>query len=110
MTKIQQNKQQFWEAHISHQKESQQSIPAYCKEHQLNRHTFSYWQAKLTGRPKTRSRKTSKPLTAFVPAVMTTPGTTVFPKFELQGQSLSDTLPNPQWLGEVLAHMIRGLR
>jgi hypothetical protein len=39
-----QEKQQYWDEHLSRWNESGLSQSAYCREHQLNLHRFIYWK------------------------------------------------------------------
>jgi len=40
----------FWEAHIDAWKETALTQTAYCREHELSVHRFSYWKRKRTQR------------------------------------------------------------
>lgn len=46
-----QEKQRYWDEHLSRWKESGLSQSAYCREHQLNLHRFIYWKKRRS--PKT---------------------------------------------------------
>lgn len=39
-----QEKQRYWDDHLSRWKESGLSQSAYCREHELNLHRFIYWK------------------------------------------------------------------
>jgi hypothetical protein len=49
------NKEQFWKKHTKLQKESGDSMMAYCRNHQLNYDQFCYWKQKW--QQQTRSAK-----------------------------------------------------
>ena len=46
-------KQQYWQRHIHAWKESGASQAGYCREHNLNLKTFTYWRRKLTRKAST---------------------------------------------------------
>jgi len=41
-------KRQFWQAHMTDWKQSQQSQSAYCETHHLKLATFGYWRTRLS--------------------------------------------------------------
>jgi len=51
-TESEDNKQRHWQQHIESWRKSELSQAAYCREHQLKPHRFSYWKRKLSVSPK----------------------------------------------------------
>jgi transposase-like protein len=92
-----QQKEQFWKAHLTQAKHFNGNISRYCQSQGLNVHTFKYWKRQLANRlTEPRSLVPS----SFVPVKVSTP--------ELQVSRRS--LPDPKWLGEFAAALIGGLR
>lgn len=42
------NKQRFWKSHIENWQQSKMSQVAYCREHALKLHQFTYWKTRLS--------------------------------------------------------------
>ncbi len=55
-------KQQYWQRNIQDWKESGNSQAGYCREHNLNIKTFTYWRRKLSQRLTTVSLVQVAPL------------------------------------------------
>lgn len=55
----------FWEPHVRCWQESKTSVKQYCKENNLNRSTFTYWQYIVLGKPK--SIEVSLPQPSIMP-------------------------------------------
>lgn len=85
-----------WKSHISAQKDSGQSMVAYCKANGLSPHTFGYWAQKI--KLESEAQATPPP---FLPVQ-------VVAKQSAPGEEKQ--LPDPKWVAEVLLHLALGFR
>ena len=44
----QQEKKEYWQQHITSQRESRLTLKAYCEQNKLKKATFGYWKKRLT--------------------------------------------------------------
>jgi len=62
------SKREFWSRHIENQSNSDLTQVEYCRQNNLNRHTFSYWKSKLS------RKEVFRPLLPVSISSDTTPG------------------------------------
>ena len=97
-TNQQHQREEIWANHISNWKKSSVEIRAYCREKGISHNTFYYWRKRLSSRLPATQKEKSLRISPFVPVSISR---------ELSSVS---TIPDPKWLGEFAAHLIRGLR
>jgi hypothetical protein len=81
----------MWISHIEAAKNYPGNIESYCRSKQISKPAFYYWRTKLA--------KESRPavLPRFLPVEVTR-----------SHQSAATTLPDPQWLAELIHHLQDG--
>jgi hypothetical protein len=72
-----------WASHIQSWQKTQQSQSAYCRDHELNYHRFTYWRRKLIKQASPARHPAQR--SGFIP---------VEPCSSVATQSLTATLPN----------------
>ncbi len=97
-TRQQRHREEIWANHISNWKKSSAEIRAYCRENGISHNTFYYWRKRLSSRLPAIQKEKSLRISPFVPV-----------SISREMQSVP-TMPDPKWLGEFAAHLIRGLR
>lgn len=94
MSKVPTERAKFWQQHVETAKSFAGTVQQYCDEHELEPSSFYQWRKRLVGTTQTPRRS------AFLPVVVSNPG---------QSQPSQASLPNAQWVAEVMLHLIRGL-
>ena len=73
----------LWASHIQSWQKTQQSQSAYCRDHDLNYHRFTYWHRKLVNQASLARHPAQR--SGFIP---------VEPCSSVAAQNLTATLPN----------------
>jgi len=73
----------LWANHIQSWQKTQQSQSAYCRDHDLNYHRFTYWRRKLVNQASLARHPAQR--SGFIP---------VEPCSSVAAQNLTATLPN----------------
>lgn len=73
----------LWASHIQSWQKTQQSQSAYCRDHDLNYHRFTYWRRKLVNQASLARKPAQR--SGFIP---------VEPCSSVAAQNLTATLPN----------------
>jgi len=73
----------LWASHIQSWQKTQQSQSAYCRDHDLNYHRFTYWRRKLVNQASLARHPAQR--SGFIP---------VEPCSSVAAQNLTATLPN----------------
>ncbi len=68
-----QSRSEFWNQHIENWSSSDLTQVEYCRQNELNRHTFSYWKSKLN------NKETFRPFLPVSIQPETTPSNSSFP-------------------------------
>ena len=65
----------YWGKHIQNWQQTDQSQNAYCKEHDLNYHRFTYWRRKLASKDQPSALRSGfvpvKPCPSITPSGLT---------------------------------------
>lgn len=94
MRKTQQRAAQLWQGRIEAAKAFPGSAAEFCRQEGIDSSSFYFWRRKLAAESNTAS--------PFVPAVIAAQ--------PVQASTQEESrLPDPKWIGEMLASMIRGL-
>lgn len=96
----------YWQGHIEKSKHCAVSVQSYCKANNLLESSYYYWRDKIYGKKLgLKTKATSKKVkSAFLPVVVSSEQ-----EFECYPQT-KRSLPDSQWVAEVITHVIRGLQ
>ena len=95
MSKVLSERAKFWQQHVEAAKSFPGSIQNYCELHELDSSSLYQWRKRFSGATQVKTKS------EFLPVVVSSPA--------LAGSTAGSTLPNAQWVAEVLLHLIRGL-
>lgn len=95
MNKVPTERAKFWQQHVEAAKSFTGSVQQYCDTHELEPSSFYQWRKRLAAATQNPSRLD------FLPVVVSNPGQS--------GRPSEATLPNAQWVAEVMVHLIRRL-
>jgi transposase-like protein len=90
-----QSKQEIWKAHVEKASHHPGGVAGYCREMKLNSSKFYFWRKKIQSSKKNTSIK------RFLPVIAAS--------IEQKAPS-SVARTDAEWVGQVLASLIRGLR